>query len=160
TNAVYQFCADVGPPFFPSKGWASFRAPKGTVQAGDHWALVKQDNRQRTRLVEFDSVYWRRRAHQRFITKSFDANGRRSDGSLALFICPEQGQFTRDRRAFCHQVVAEVWGVKKPGAKPGFLVRGSPNHFLDCAAGNCLAADIAGVRLIEMAKSPPRSVSL
>lgn len=161
TNAVYQFCSEAGPPFMPSKGFASFRQHNKAVKSGDNWAIERLDNKQRTRLVEFNSTYWRRRAHQRFVTPAMDEKtGQRFAGSLALFICPEQAEFRRRRMDFCKQVVAEVWGIKKPGAKPGFMALRTANHFLDCCAGICLAADIAGERIIDTIRPRPIRRSL
>lgn len=156
TNAVYQFCREVGHPFYPSKGMKDgWTAPKHAVNRGDHWAVVPQDDRFRTKLVQFESTFWKQQAQQRFVTPSFDENQQRRDGSLALFVCPDQAQFIKDRREFCHQVCGEVWGVKKIGARPGWIVRGR-NHALDVMAGNCLAASICGVALLPEPATPAK----
>jgi hypothetical protein len=125
-------------------GW---RPPKKCKRHGDHWALVIQPDG--TPLYEFEATYWKRTLHNRLLTPTFNEDNKRVDGSLALFVCPDVEQFRKDRREFSHQVTNEIWGSKKPGAKPGWIVRGK-NHYLDCAAGNCLAANIAGVRLMDM----------
>lgn len=149
TNAVYQFCREAGPPFFPSKGMKDgWRAPKHAINRGDHWALVPQDDRFRTRLVEFESTYWKQYTHQRFLTPSFDDNQRRRDGSLAIFVCPEHIEFVKRRREYTHQIVGEVWGIKKQGARPGWITTGK-NHFLDTTAGNCLGANILGNTVLK-----------
>lgn len=155
-NAVYRFCREVGAPFYPSKGMKDgWRPPKKCIKHGDHWALVRQPDG--TLLYEFEATYWKRTTHNRLLTPTFDEDNKRVDGSLALYVCPDVEQFRKDRREFSHQVTNEIWGSKKPGAKPGWIIRGK-NHYLDCAAGNCLGANIAGVRLMDLLskqRTPP-----
>jgi len=146
TKAVYQFCREVGPPFFPSKGQKDgWRIPKEAKAKGDRWALVKQPCGML--LYEFESTYWKQFCHHRFLTPAFDENNQPRAGSLSLFVLPNATEFSKERRNYTHQIVGEVWGAKTQGAKPGWIKKGM-NHMLDCTAGNCLAANIVGVRLL------------
>jgi hypothetical protein len=158
TKTVYKFCREVGRPFFPSKGSGeNFRIPKDKVDSGDRWALVRQPGG--ILLYEFDATFWKQFCHQRFLTPRLDEKEQLRPGSLSLFVCPEQEQFLKDRREYTHQIVGEVWGVKRLGAKPGWIARGK-NHYLDATAGNCLAANIVGIRLVADIKRPTKQMSL
>lgn len=151
TKAVYEFCRQVGAPFYPSKGFdkSVWRAPAKAVRTGDHWAKVPQPGG--AQLYEFDATYWKQFAHQRFLTPTFDAEHRPKPGSLSLFICPELEQYRKERREFTHQAVAEIWGVAKPGGKPGWIGH-KKNHYQDVTAGLCLAASVTGIELIPTSR--------
>lgn len=156
TKAVYQFCREVGPPFFPSKGFDSrWRAPKHSVAVGDRWALVPQKEHGNIRLYEFDADHYKQFTHQRFITPTLDDNNLPRPGSLSLFVCPELEQFRKERREYSHQIVGELWGAKKLGAKPGWIQKGK-NHYLDGTAGCCMAGNAKGVLLIGEVRAPAR----
>lgn len=157
-NAVYEFCRDVGPPFFPSKGmkdgWKPPRIgmePGQAVKRGDHWALVRQSDRYKTLLYEFESTFWKQFCHARFMTPTFDENNQRREGSLAIYVCPDHIESIKRRREFTHQQVGEVWGIKKQGGKQGWIKTGK-NHFQDATAGNCLIANIGGIILQQPIK--------
>ncbi len=166
TKAVYKFCREVGAPFYPSKGmpetWSMPQLgnlPGQAIKRGDRWALVKQKDG--INVYHFDSSYWKKFCHERFLTETFDANQQRSVGSLGLFVCPELAQFQTDRREFTHQMVGQVWGVKKMGGKPCWIPRGSgKDHFLDSTAGTCLGANIVGVKLVADIKKAVPKLSL
>ena len=88
-----------------------------------------------------------------FIISDIDA-----DGSLSL-----PGDDPVDHRAFAEQIVAEAYNTEKMRYEP---VKGfRHNHWLDCTAGCCLAAEILGVRLIAESapvaaqQEPSRAVS-
>lgn len=156
SETVYKFCRDVGPPFFPSKGMKDHWRPNvKSLKYGDHWALTAQPRG--VRLYEFHSTYWKMFAHQRFITPTLNENNQPNPGSLSLYVCPELKQFKDDRREFTHQVVGEIWGIKKPGGKPEWI-GSKPNHYLDCSAGCCYGANVKGIRLVgevKKTRTPP-----
>lgn len=160
-KAVYRFCREVGPPFYPSKGMKeTWRIPTERVKFGDRWALVRQPP-DGTLLYEFDSGHWKKFCHERLLTQTFDENLIRKVGSLALFSCPPQSQFEIDRKRFASQLIGQVWGIKKIGGKPCWMPReGGVDHFQDATSGCCLAANICGVKLVADQVKKQKSLSL
>lgn len=159
-KAVYRFCREVGAPFFPSKGMKeTWKVPTDASKRGDRWALVKQEDKDPTingmRVYYFDSTYWKKFCHQRFLTETNNDKNTRATGSLAMFILPEDSQSARDRNEYTHQICGVTWGVKRPGGVPCWVVHGSgKDHFLDATAGCCLGGNIVGIRLVGDVKKP------
>lgn len=158
TNAVYQFCREAGHPFYPSKGMSdSWTPPRICLLRGDHWAFVRQRDEAKTKLYEFNQLFWMQRLHQRFMTPTFDeAKAKegiqeRSAGSLAIYSCPDSAESLKKRREFTHQMVGEVWGLKKMN-QMGRIVHGK-NHFEDSTLGCCVAGNIVGSMILPTGKA-------
>lgn len=153
-RAVYQFCQDYGSPFVPAKGFgeSKFRigsdAP-GKRKCGESWAKVKQQHDQwrNTWLHEFDSDYWKRHVHQRFLTPTLDDDGRYRTGSISLWRDTQSHRHAK----FARQNIAEIWTkvfVPGKGEKSFFDKRSKENHWQDSTAMACVGLSMAGVRVI------------
>ena len=78
-----------------------------------------------------------KRQHNGFVIEGPD-----EPGSLSLF-----GNDPVEHRAFAEQIVAEAYNTEKMRYED---VKGyRHNHWLDCMAGCCLAAEILGIKLIS-----------
>jgi hypothetical protein len=163
TDAVYSFCKEAGPPFYPSKGFGNFY-PGVTNQAKGHYASAHwytQIQPNGVKLVGLDSVHWKRWAHERFLTNTYDDKQNFLPGSISLF---SPGDIKNRHHSFAHHICAEIWTEteSEKGLKRGFKVKdGRNNHWLDATAGACAAADMCGIRIVgEGPKQKPKYVAL
>lgn len=158
-RVVYHFCKEFGMPFVPSKGFGSGQArfdpakPKPHHKYGERWIIAPQETSEfgRFKLYEFDATDWKRQVHARFITPTFDEDGKANAGALSLWKPSESNL----HRKFARQICAEVW-VKHfvPGKKEkeGWETRRKDNHWLDATAMACVGLSMAGVRVIGSAR--------
>ena len=127
----------------PAKGGAgrtgSYKTPKKSktvrgIGSGFHYSYQTE---KRIWLIIHDSNKWKLRVHEGFVIDGPD-----EPGSLSLF-----GDDPVDHRAFAEQIVAEAYNTEKMKYE---MVKGyRHNHWLDCVAGCCLAAEILGIKLIS-----------
>ncbi len=148
-TAVYAFIRSVTAGIWrPAKGGAgrtgSYKTPKKSktirgIGSGFHHSFIAEKGMW---LIIHDSNKWKRRVQDGFVIGDVDA-----EGSLSLF-----GDDPVEHRAFAEQIVAEAYNTEKMRYEE---VKGyRHNHWLDCVAGCCLAAEILGIRLIEQVNVP------
>lgn len=165
-NVIYQFCRDFGAPFYPAKGFGQgrgkFRSRQASpkVRLGENWAKVRQDDAgfRDIWLHEFDSDYWKRFVHARWMTPTLDDNGHYAKGGMSLWRHPQSHRHSK----FARQQASEVWiteFVPGKGEKQYFDKRGA-NHWLDATAMCCVGLSMAGTRVVgEVRKRSVRSMS-
>lgn len=164
-QAVYEFCRTSGMPFRASKGVGdgarhqSFHQPNKIVSptrwAGDHWFAQEQEQAQ-VWLFSLDTDYWKNFVHQRFITRTFDDDGRLMPGSLSLYggfdSKNERNESERRHFAFSKHLTAETRieeFVPDKGLKTSWKKTSRNNHYFDCVYMCCAAAAISGVDLFR-----------
>lgn len=168
-DPIYQFVLEVGKPYMAAKGFGSghvgsmFSAPNASVPGkkivGNHWVQARQ-KAAGLWLFEHDADHWKRFAHERWLTPTFNDDGAFRAGGASLYgLCAtaDERQYAEyEHRLFSNHIVAEMEKeefVKGKGIKRFWDVQG-PNHYLDCDAGNCAAADMLGVKLFETHAQP------
>ncbi len=146
-------CGAAGLPFVASFGrgvgqqhGVSYSQPKTTgaiiKQIGDHYHLAYLKHYAQS-VVEFDADYWKTFLHQRLATPLG------ADGALELYAAPPN-----EHRALARHLTAEKRQeefVPKKGIVTRWHVQSRDNHWLDCAAGCCVAAHLAGIRTAQLA---------
>ncbi len=148
-TAVYAFIRSAaGGIWRPAKGGAgktgSYKTPKKSktirgIGSGFHHSFIAE---KRIWLIIHDANKWKRRVQDGFVIGDID-----TEGSLSL-----PGDDPVEHRAFAEQIVAEAYNTEKMRYED---VKGyRHNHWLDCMAGCCLAAEILGVRLIAETTPP------
>jgi hypothetical protein len=150
TDAAYEFCRQTGGKFHPSKGLANYRQRKASSDdtiAGEHLHAQRFRSSQ-IWLYELDTDHWKRFAHERFLTPTFDENNMLRRGSLSLYSLDGN----RKHNTFAQHIAAEelVTEFKEgKGAKTYWRVLKDNNHWLDATYMACAAGDVCGVRLIS-----------
>lgn len=160
TDAVYEFCRQMGKPFVPAKGRSPWSpgAPSQERVVGNHWHRSHQAAA-RLWLNVIDADYWKRFAHERWLTETFDDVHFMQPGSLSLF----SPQENREHHTFSHHQVAEVWRREfreGKGTKEGWYVRSKNNHYLDAMALGCASGDMCGIKLLSVSRPPRKRLSL
>lgn len=132
----------------PAKGGSgrtgSYKTPKKSktvrgIGSGFHHSYIAE---KRIWLIIHDPNKWKLRVQDGFVIDGPD-----EPGSLSLF-----GDDPIEHRAFAEQIVAEAYNTEKMKYE---IVKGyRHNHWLDCTAGCCLAAEILGIKLISDAVAP------
>ncbi len=148
-DAVYAFIrGTAGGIWRAAKGGASrsgsYRTPKpsGTIRGVGSGYHHSYQQSKRIWLVIHDANKWKRRVQDGFITAEVD-----EPGSLSLF-----GDDPVEHRAFAEQIVAEAYNTEKMRYED---VKGyRHNHWLDCMAGCCLAAEMVGIKLVPSITQP------
>lgn len=159
SDAVYKFCREAGSPFFPSKGWDTGRFRIGRDQADgtrqtflEAYAAVQNQKRADAFwMYHINTEYWKQWAHERFLTKTFDASQLHNDGSLSLFSPPKGKENSRLHFSFSQHIVAEERRTRfLPGRGPKveWYQRNRNNHYLDALALACAAAGCIGISLV------------
>ena len=158
-DIAYEFVAESGVnSYIAAKGLgtardqAGWRSPKPgkDCQAGNEWALVRQPNGMA--LLNVNTDFWKAQVHQGFAAPPSSA------GSLMLYRAQR-----RDHMTFARQIVAEKQQeefVPGRGRRLYWDKIRRDNHYLDCAVGARVAADVLGITLIggEPAAAPaPRA---
>lgn len=175
TDPIYQFVRECGKPFMAAKGFGSghvgsmFSAPLANVPGkkivGNHWVQSRQKV-QGIWLFEHDADHWKRFAHERWLTPTFNDDGTFRAGGASLYgQCgnDSERQYSEyEHREFSKHIVAEMEKtqfVQGKGIKQFWDVRG-PNHWLDCDAGCCAAADMLGIKLFGDLGSVRKKVTI
>lgn len=153
-TAVFQFVREVGGnPYRASKGFGEGHrsSPFSGGQAnsinkkiGNHWYESRQRNHNLW-LVGMDGDFWKRFCHDRFLTPTFNEDLSIRRGSLSLW-----GDKPKEHFSFSKHIVAEIEEeefIAGKGVKRAWSQKNANNHWLDCMYGNCVAADMAGVKL-------------
>lgn len=148
TTTVYKFCNESDNTWHPSMGLSKYRAKKKTpkVHPGDNWYWSRQDDGMW--LVDMNTYHWISWLHERFITEPLDDGGYRRRGSVTLF-----GSQPMLHTDFAKQIVSEVYRTEfiEGKGEVGSWYKSGPNHKLDTAYMNCVAASILGIRLLPPA---------
>ncbi len=142
--AVYTFAKSTGGGVWrPAKGGSgrtgSYHVPKKSktikmIGSGWHHSYLAE---KRQWLIIHDANKWKRRVQDGFSVGEVE-----DDGSISLW-----GGDPVEHRAFSEQIVAEAYNTEKMRME---VVKGfTNNHWLDCMAGCCLAAEILGVTLLQ-----------
>ncbi len=154
-TVVYQFIRESGGNVFrPSKGFGSkhrqspFNGTAGNLPGkrivGNHWHDVRI-KAHGLWLVEMDADHWKRFAHDRFLTPPLNEDGTLHRGSITLHGGDPQTHFN-----FSHHIVAEMEEEEftpGKGTRKKWVEKSKNNHWLDTTYGNCVAADMCGVKL-------------
>jgi hypothetical protein len=161
TESIYEATRQLGPPFFPSKGWSQDRYhPKKQsddfepfLQAHAHRTI--DSKRREIWLYNVNTEYWKKWGQERFLVDAF-MDDTRIPGSVALFEPPHGDnkfhlQFARHMVSESEQFVPvdgklnkRVWVVNDK----------ANNHWLDAYALACAAAGCAGLRLVNPEHEP------
>jgi len=159
TPAVYEFIRQAnGVPFAAAKGHTSKQMRFEGSNRDDrlHYEQCRADfqgHEVGLWLYNFDSIYWKKQVHQRFITATFDDIGRYQDGTLSLW--HEESKMAH--KSFSHHICAEIWEEKFVEGK-GLIGKWQPkskrNHWLDATAMALAAAGVHGYRVL------PRTLAL
>lgn len=166
SDAVYQFCREAGPPFFPSKGWDRNRFHLGNNnQDGSRQVFLEayaQVQNPKTPnafwLYNVNTEYWKQWLQERFLTKTFDESQLHNDGSLSLFSPPKSKSDNRLHFSFSQHIVAEerrVIFVPGKGQKVEWYKRNKNNHYLDALALACAAGGCVGISLVRSPEDDP-----
>lgn len=149
TTTVYRFCGESDNTWHPSMGLSRYRPKtkaKG-IEPGDNWYWSRQDGG--TWLVDMNTYHWINWLHERFITEPTDEAGDRRRGSVTMF-----GSQPAAHTDFARHMVSEVYRTEFVEGKGevGSWYKSGPNHWLDTAYMNCVAASVLGIRLMPAAQ--------
>lgn len=170
-KVIYALCREFkarGFNVLPSKGYGStnrrspFRAPRqndDTHQVGNEWFLSYLEE-ERLWLANINADYWKRFVHARLLTPQADEKGNPVPGSLTLWTPSTDGQGRVNRME--HQtnakaLVSEVWEERfdpKRGLVSGWKIQNRSIHRLDAMALAAAAADMCGVKVLPVERSP------
>ena len=154
SQACYEACRRIGPPFFPAKGWDSgrFRMPRQTKDDValflEAYARVQEDNREKFWLYHVNGEYWKNWLQERFLVDAI-VDDARVPGSIGIFEPPYgDRKFHSD---FGRHMVSEseelVPVPNRPSKRVWVVHDRRNNHWLDAGALNVCAAACVGVRL-------------
>jgi hypothetical protein len=143
------------------KGVTSDRAPisewkrhEGQV-IGEEWMLGRVENKRATRLLTYDTHYWKTRLHSGLATAVGDR------GCFTLFGSRRQSE-APDHSMIAAHLTAETRKKTEGGGRVVFVYALRPekpdNHLLDCLVGNHVLASLLGCRLIgqPVIATPPK----
>lgn len=156
---VYAFCkTKIGSSYIPSKG-GSGRAgvyttprPSATIKNVKGTCHLSYQQAAGIWLVEFNPNHYKLQVHNGFMTADIE-----TAGSLSLF-----GNQPYIHEVISAQLCSEAWDSQ---LKRFVVISSFGNHYLDCLAGNCLAAHMLnitpmGVKMpIKREISPPSKTS-
>jgi len=141
---VFRFCRR-HPRFMPARAPQTFAMPAPTRARlpGDHWFRELHSDGFWT--VILDSSFWKMHVHEGFMTPEG------TPGALTVF-----GDDPLEHSEFARQVCAEIWVEEysegrdvRTARKGAWVAKYRQNHFLDVAAGCCVAASVFGVGLVD-----------
>jgi hypothetical protein len=153
TNAVYEACARLGPPFYPSKGWSEtqYRKPKQSTESivvfQNAHAAVVETKCGLMWLYHVNTESWKNQVQQRFTLDPF-CNEERVTGSLSIFLPPALDR--KFHAQFGRHIVSEgeemIPKDGKPYKRQWTVYDRKNNHWLDAqalalAASNCVGVD-------------------
>ena len=162
-DVIYQCCRESphAALLVPSKGKGitSDRAPisewkrhEGQI-VGEEWMLGRVENKRATRLLTYDTHFWKTRLHTGLSTAvgdrgAFTLYGPRGQGPGAR---SQSSQFV-DHSMIAAHITAETRKKTEGGGRVVYVYALKPekpdNHLLDCVVGNHVAASLLGCRLI------------
>jgi len=156
TESIYEFCNQMGAPFYPSKGWSMdrFRQKKQTedyepfLQSYAH--KTADSKRRELWLYNVNTEFWKKWGQDRFLVDAF-MDHTRLPGSVALFDPPHADmkfhlQFARHMVSESEQLVPVDGKVNK---RQWIVHDKNNNHWLDAYALACAAAGCTGLRLVN-----------
>jgi hypothetical protein len=165
TESIYEFCHQMGAPFYPSKGWSMdrFRHKKQTedyepfLQAYAH--KTADSKRRELWLYNVNTEFWKKWGQDRFLVDAF-MDQTRLAGSVALFDPPHADmkfhlQFARHMVSESEQLVPVDGKVNK---RQWIVHDKNNNHWLDAYALACAAAGCTGLRLVAPEPEPVKQV--
>jgi hypothetical protein len=123
-----------------SRPWEDYKLQPGE-QGGSHWTIAPI-KKQATRLVRFDTNYWKSFVHRRMTTALGDVG--------ALSFCGGDFDHLIDHITAEYPIQTSGRGRTLEEWK---CLPGRDNHWLDCLVGCAVAASIIGVR--QMHAAPP-----
>jgi hypothetical protein len=123
-----------------SRPWEEYKLQPGE-QGGSHWTIAPI-KKQATRLVRFDTNYWKSFMHRRLTTALGDVG--------ALSFCGGDFDHLIDHITAEYPIQTSGRGRTLEEWK---CLPGRDNHWLDCLVGCAVAASIIGVR--QMHAAPP-----
>lgn len=161
SESIYEFCRQLGTPFFPSKGFSKerFHQKKQSedfepfLEAYAHRTI--DSKRREMWLYSVNTEFWKKWGQDRFLVDAF-MNDTRLPGSVAVFNPPHNDmkfhlQFARHMVSESEELVPvdgklnkRVWVVHDK----------ANNHWLDAYALACAAAGCAGLRLTSPEPPP------
>jgi hypothetical protein len=161
TESVYEVCRQLGPPFFPSKGWSAdrFRQKKKTEDYEpflEAYAHRTADSKRREMWIyHVNTEFWKKWGQERFLLDAF-LDDTRLPGSVALFDPPNGDikfhlQFARHMVSESEQLVPVDGKINK---RMWVVHDKANNHKLDAYALACAAAGCAGLRLVSPEPPP------
>ena len=156
TDAVYEFIRRGGEEtkYACAKGWDDkrFRMGKQThTRRLFHQAWAGHQAHQGLWLYNVNSDYYKQFVHERFLTRTFNADQQLQPGSLSLFAAPGD---RKKHVAFSHHMVSEERRdefIRGKGNRRTWYKISKNNHWLDAMALAACAACCTGVRLIPRA---------
>ena len=161
TESIYEFCNQMGAPFYPSKGWSMdrFRQKKQTddyepfLQSYAH--KTADSKRRELWLYNVNTEFWKKWGQDRFLVDAFMDHTRLA-GSVALFDPPHADmkfhlQFARHMVSESEQLVPVDGKVNK---RQWIVHDKNNNHWLDAYALACAAAGCTGLRLVNPEPPP------
>lgn len=161
SESIYEACRQLGPPFFPSKGWSKerFHQKKQTdeyepfLEAYAHRTI--DSKRREMWLYNVQTEFWKKWGQERFLVDAF-IDQTRLPGSVALFDPPHGDmkfhlQFARHMVSESEQLVPVDGKVNK---RVWVVHDKANNHWLDAYALACAAAGCAGLRLVSPEPPP------
>jgi hypothetical protein len=165
TESIYEFCNQMGAPFYPSKGWSMdrFRQKKQTddyepfLQSYAH--KTADSKRRELWLYNVNTEFWKKWGQDRFLVDAFMDHTRLA-GSVALFDPPHADmkfhlQFARHMVSESEQLVPVDGKVNK---RQWIVHDKNNNHWLDAYALACAAAGCTGLRLVNPEPEPVKQV--
>lgn len=158
TDLIYKFCRESAyfailmPSHGKYVGASSMPMREYITKPGDrmglNWIIPNVQGKRAVRHVTYDSNYWKSFVHSRFNVPIGDP------GSLTIFgDNPEQHAMFADH--ICAEYRVRTQGRGREVDEFKLRPQRPDNHFLDCLAGNAVAASIQGVVTPETFNSRP-----
>jgi hypothetical protein len=165
TESIYEFCRQMGPPFYPSKGWSKERFHQ-KKQTDDYEPFLESyahrtidSKRREVWLYNVQTEFWKKWGQERFLVDAF-MDHTRLPGSVALFDPPHGDmkfhlQFARHMVSESEQLVPVDGKINK---RQWIVHDKNNNHWLDAYALACCAAGCTGLRLVNPEPEPIKQV--
>lgn len=163
TESIYEFCRQIGKPFYPSKGWSRDRY-RHKKESKEHTPFLEayahhtKDSLNREMvLYNVNTEYWKKWGQERLLIPPF-IDATRIPGSMAIFDPP--GDDPKFHLQFARHIVSESEQLVPVDGKLNKRVwvvsDKNNNHWLDAYALACAAAGCCGLRLVAEDPEPPK----
>lgn len=158
TKTVYAACSELGPPFYPSKGFGATAYGGGryhqsgaahVLQRGNGWHVIRTD--EGVELVEFDADAWKSRVHSRLECEP------NKPGSLMLFQTQPREHLTYAKHLLAEQKTEEF--VVGKGLIEKWVKVNRNNHYLDSETLANIAGDAVGIEVVKVENHEPKRTS-